>query len=77
MSLNFEFNNFKDASDFGKNLSRNLRATSRLERDDGKHVIVVPEKYLNGVAATALVVSIVTAGLISGQHYLDQERFGS
>ncbi len=48
MSLKFEFNNFKDACDFGKNLSRNLRASSRFERDEGKHVIVVPEKNLNG-----------------------------
>ncbi|QBF84439.1 hypothetical protein EXU30_18530 [Shewanella maritima] len=77
MSLKFEFDSFKGASDFGKNLSRNLRASSRHERDHDKHIIVVPENNLNGVAATTLVVSIVTAGLMSGQHYLDQERFGT
>lgn len=75
MSLKFEFDSFRGASEFGKNLSRNLRVTSRHERDDNKHIIVVPEKNLNGVAAAALAVSIVTAGLISGQHYLDEERF--
>lgn len=75
MSLKFEFDNFKEASTFGKNLSRNLNATSRHERDENKHIIVVPEKKLNGIAVAALTVSIVTAGLISGQHYLDEERF--
>ncbi len=75
MSLNFEFNNFKDAALFGKNLSQNLGATSSHKRNENKHVIVIPEEKLNGVAATALAVSIVTAGLISGQHYLDEERF--
>lgn len=76
MSLKFEFDNFREASEFGRNLSRNLRATSRHERDEGKHIIVIPEKNLNGIAATALAVSIVTAGLISDKHYLDEERFG-
>jgi len=75
MNLKFEFDNFRDACEFGKNLSRNLSATSRHEREEGKHIIVVPEKNLNGVATTALAVSIVTAGLINGQYYLDEERF--
>ena len=75
MSLKFEFDSFRGASEFGKNLSRNLGVTSRHERGESKHIIVIPEKNLNGVAATALAVSVVTAGLISGQHYLDEERF--
>lgn len=75
MSLKFEFDNFKEASEFGKNLSRNLGATSRYQRFGSKHFIEIPEKSINAVAATALAVSIVTAGLISGQHYLDEERF--
>lgn len=75
MSLKFEFDNFKDASEFGKNLSRNLSATSRHQRVGSKHVIEISEKSINAVAATALAVSIVAAGLISGQHYLDEERF--
>jgi hypothetical protein len=75
MSLKFEFDSFRGASEFGRNLSRNLRVTSRHERDESKHIIVIQEKNLNGVAATALAVSIVTAGLISGQHYLEEDRF--
>lgn len=75
MSFKFEFDSFKDASEFGKNLSRNLKVTSRHECGESKHIIVIPEQNLNGVAATALAVSIVTAGLISGQYYLNEDRF--
>jgi hypothetical protein len=76
MSLEFEFNQFEDANKFGKNLSRNLKTTSVHKRRDSKHIIVIPEKNLNKIAASALAVSIVAAGLISGQQYLDEKKFG-
>ena len=75
MDLRFEFVNSKDAWKFGKNLSRNLQVVSKMERDENKHVVIVPEKNLDSVTGATLAVSVVTAGLISGQHYLDEERF--
>jgi hypothetical protein len=76
MSLEFEFNKIEDARMFGKNVSRNLKATSVHERRGSKHFIVIPEKNLNKLAASTLAVSIVAAGLISGQQYLDEHKFG-
>lgn len=75
MDLKFEFVNSKDAWAFGKNLSRNLQVVSKMERDDNKFFVIVPEKNLGGLTAATLTVCIVSAGLISGQHYLDAERF--
>jgi len=76
MSLEFEFNRIEDAREFGKNVSRNLKATSVHERRGSKHFIVIPEKNLNKLAASTLAVGIVAAGLVSGQPYLDEEKFG-
>ena len=75
MSLNFEFDNFRNASQFGKNLSRNLGVISSHTISGKKHVIVIPEKKLDGIAAATLAVSIVTAGMISGRHYLGEGQF--
>lgn len=61
MSLEFEFLNFKDAMSFGKNLSQNLKTSSKCERRGNKHCITIPERNLNKLTATALVVSIGVA----------------
>lgn len=75
MDLKFEFDSSADAYSFGKNLSKSLKVTSHVEREEDKHLIVVREKNLNSIGAVALAVSIVTAGLISGQEYFDEENF--
>lgn len=75
MDLKFEFNNSTDAFSFSRNLSTSLQVTSRFERDEDKHLVVVREKSLNHISATALAVSIVTAGLVNGQQYFDEEKF--
>ena len=75
MSLEFEFNEIEEARKFGKNVSQNLKATSTHQRRGSKHFIVIPEKNLNKLAASTLVISIVAAGLMSGQQYLGDEKF--
>lgn len=75
MSLEFEFDRIEDARNFGKNVSRNLKASSKHERRGNKHFIVIPEKNLNSIAASTLAVSIVAAGLISGHQYVDEEKY--
>jgi len=77
MSLEFEFDRIEDARKFGKNVSRNLKVSSKHEKRGGKHFIVIPEKKLSSIAASTLAVSIVAAGLISGQQYFDEEKFST
>lgn len=74
MSLDFGFNDVQEARKFGKNIAKNLKATSTHQRRGSKHFIVIPEKKLNTLAASTLIVSIVAAGLMSGQQYLDDEK---
>jgi len=75
MSLEFEFSSFKDAMSFGKNVSRNLKSSSKSERRGNKHFIIIPEKNLNTLSATALAVSIGVAGLMTGSQQLDEHKF--
>jgi len=75
MSLEFEFYNFKDAVSFGKNVSKNLKTSSKIERRGEKHYIVIPERNLNALSATALVVAIGVAGLMTGHQQLDEHKF--
>lgn len=75
MSLEFEFFSFKDAMNFGKNVSQNLKASSKCERRGNKHLIIIPEKNLDKISATALVVSIGVAGLMTGHQQLDEYKF--
>lgn len=76
MSLEFKFDRIEDARKFGKNVSRSLKATSVHERRENKHFIVIPEKNLNKIAEATLIVSIVMAGLISGNQHLDDQKYG-
>ncbi|KZY42509.1 MULTISPECIES: hypothetical protein [unclassified Oleiphilus] len=75
MDLKFEFDNSADAFSFSRNLTRSLKVASCFERDEDKHLVVVREKSLTDISASALAVSIVTAGLVNGQQYFDKEKF--
>jgi len=73
MSIEFVFSNFKDASSFGKRLSKELGITSGHRRLDEKQIISIPERSLTRVNTAALTTTAAILGLIAGNALCSEE----